>query len=109
MAMPTSADMMLAPDSNGVAPRKAQLITGAASTSHATAMKVGQMATLIVSSDTPVHLQWGDTAGTATTSDVEFAANQRFDWMVETNTQFVTGLPVTGTMKVWVWQSSGAA
>jgi len=111
MTMPTQAETMLAPDVNASDNRAPETLTATgASAASSVAMTPGAYATLMNSGDSEIAIRFGSSAPTAVVGDVPLAAGQRFDWMVETATQYVAVIARDGSSlaTAMVYRSSAA-
>lgn len=113
MTAPTvvqAADMR--PPSGGSAPTSAQRLSGTGGTGaeNSTALKGGEMATLLVGA-TAVRVAWGGSSSAeASTTGPILGAYSRFDWMVTTGVDdwvSVEAADGAATFEAHVWTSSG--
>lgn len=111
--MTTGAEMVLAPDSNGSAPRKEQILanSGATEAHNTTSLAPGKQATLLNSDKAAIRVAFRSAAGLSTvvsTSNVRIGANGRFDWEVESATAhvYIEAADGTSAYEAAVWQSS---
>lgn len=100
--------------SGAAAPKSAQRLsaTGATGDANATALVVGEMATLLVGA-TAVRIAFASTEAAAetavSTTSPALAGYGRFDWMVSASDLHVAIEAADGaaTVEAWVWTSSG--
>lgn len=100
------------PPSGASAPTAAQRLanTGTAESENATALTVGEMATLLVGA-AAIRISFGGAASFATaTTDPIVPAYGRLDWMVSSRDCFVSIEAADGSSayEAHVWTSSGA-
>lgn len=96
-------------NSNTVPQGEPQRLSGTGTTSVATsvALPQGRMASLLAGENS-IRFRLGPTAPTAAATDVYLPGGGRFDWLVETNTAFVSVEAGDGaaTFEAFVWVSS---
>lgn len=111
--MTIGAEVVLAPDSNGTAPRKEQILanTGATESHNATALTLSKQATLLNSDKCAIRVAFRSAAGLSTvvsTSNVRIGANGRFDWEVldQSIHVYIEAADGASAYEAAVWSSS---
>jgi hypothetical protein len=104
-----AADMRPPSGASGATAQQRLANTGTTEAENATALTVGELATLMVGA-AAIRVSFGSAASFATaTTDLIVPAYGRFDWMVSPRDAFVSIEAADGSSayEAWVWTSSG--